>query len=100
MAKSIEDRLDLHGRTQAEANAELLRFLRGAQDRGVKFVLVITGKGGRADDSSSDRGILKRQVPLWLRLPKFRPYVVSFEEAHARHGGEGALYVRVRRRRD
>jgi len=39
-------------------------------------------------------------VPLWLRLPEFRPYVVGFEEAHTGHGGEGALYVRVRRARN
>jgi DNA-nicking Smr family endonuclease len=62
-------------------------------------VLVITGKGGRADEARSERGVLKRQVPLWLRLPEFRPYVVGFEDAHIGHGGEGALYVRVRRAR-
>ncbi len=95
----IDDRIDLHGKTQSEAYAALLRFLRGVQLDGAKIVLVITGKGARADDAWGERGILKRQVPLWLRLPEFRPYVVGFEQAHIGHGGEGALYVRVRRAR-
>jgi DNA-nicking Smr family endonuclease len=95
----IDGRLDLHGQTQAQAHAALLRFLRRAQAQGAKFVLVITGKGSRADDSLSGKGILKRQVPLWLQLPEFHPYVVGFEEANIGHGGEGALYVRVRRAR-
>jgi DNA-nicking Smr family endonuclease len=98
-SEPIDARLDLHGRTQGEAHAALLRFLRRAQADGAKFVLVITGKGARADDARSERGVLKRQVPLWLRLPEFRPYVVGFEDAHIGHGGEGALYVRVRRAR-
>jgi DNA-nicking Smr family endonuclease len=95
----VEARLDLHGRTQAEAHAALLRFLRRAQGQGVRIVLVITGKGARSDESSRAQGVLRRQVPIWLQLPEFRPYVVGFGEAHVSHGGEGALYVRVRRRR-
>jgi DNA-nicking Smr family endonuclease len=93
----IEARIDLHGRTQDEAHAALLHFLRKAQDEGARFALVITGKGARARDEWSERGVLKRQVPLWLRLPEFRVYVVGFEPAHVGHGGEGALYVRIRK---
>ena len=93
--ESLDGRLDLHGLTQAEAHTALLRFLRGAQNRGARNVLVITGKGARA--AQGERGVLKRQVPLWLRLPEFRSLIVGFEEAHIGHGGEGALYVRVRR---
>src|SRR5262245_26507514 len=96
----IDGRLDLHGKTQSEAHAALLRFLRRAQAKGDKFVLVITGKGVRAGGHWSERGVLKRQVPLWLGLPEFRPYVNGFEDAHIGHGGEGALYVRVRRSRN
>ena len=81
--------------TQAEAHAALVRFLRRAQGDGAKFALVITGKGARG--AERDRGVLKRQVPLWLKLPELRPYVIGFEDAHIAHGGEGALYVRVRR---
>ena len=93
----IEARIDLHGRTQDEAHAVLLRFLRQAQDDGAKFALVITGKGARSRDEWSERGVLKRQVPLWLKLPEFRVYVVGFEPAHVGHGGEGALYVRIKK---
>jgi DNA-nicking Smr family endonuclease len=95
----LDARIDLHGRTQSEAHAELLHFLRAAQKDGARFVLVITGKGARARDDWSERGVLKRQVPLWLKLPEFRGYVVGFEDAHIGHGGEGALYVRLRRGR-
>jgi DNA-nicking Smr family endonuclease len=64
---------------------------------GARSVLIITGKGSRTD--ISERGILNRQVPLWLAQPDLRAYVTSFEPAHARHGGQGALYVRLRRAR-
>jgi DNA-nicking Smr family endonuclease len=93
----IEARLDLHGRTQSEAHAALLRFLRRAQADGAKTVLVITGKGGA--DLAKGRGVLRRQVPLWLELPDLRGIVLGFENAHAAHGGAGALYVRLRRGR-
>ena len=96
--ETIDGRLDLHGLTQSEAHATLLRFLRAASARGARLVLVITGKGARASDG--ERGVLKRQVPHWLALPEFRALVVGFEDAHIAHGGEGALYVRVRRARD
>jgi len=92
---AIDARIDLHGMTQAQAHAALVRFLRRAQGEGARFVLVITGKGARAGDP--DRGVLRRQVPLWLQLPELRDTVVGFEEAHVAHGGEGALYVRIRR---
>jgi DNA-nicking Smr family endonuclease len=94
----IEGRIDLHGLTQNEAHGELLRFLRGAQADGARVVLVVTGKGtARGNRGASERGVLKRQVPLWLALPEFRPFVLGFEDAHAGHGGQGALYVRLRR---
>lgn len=92
---SIDARFDLHGLTQAEAHGALLRFLRAAQARGCRTVLVITGKGGTGDPYS-ERGVLKRQVPMWLRLPDFRSLIVGFDAATIAHGGEGALYVRLR----
>ena len=91
----IDGRLDLHGRTQAQAHAALLSFLRAAQAKGAKNVLIITGKGARA--AEGERGVLRRQVPLWLKLPELRGLVVGFEQAHIGHGGEGALYVRLRK---
>jgi DNA-nicking Smr family endonuclease len=96
--KEIEGRLDLHGMTQTRAHRALLSFLQRASGDGLTFVLVITGKG-RVSGAESGRGVLRRQVPEWLSLPEFRALVVGFEEAHIGHGGEGALYVRVRRAR-
>jgi DNA-nicking Smr family endonuclease len=96
---AIDARLDLHGMTQTKAHAALLRFLTQAQAEDAKLALVVTGKGmGGAAGSPSERGVLRRQVPLWLSLPEFRRFIVSFQEAHASHGGEGALYLRLRRR--
>jgi DNA-nicking Smr family endonuclease len=96
--REIDGRIDLHGHTQQEAHAALLRFLRSAQGKGGKVVLVITGKGVRGEHGR-ERGVLRRQVPLWLALPEFRELVVGFDEAAIGHGGEGALYVRLRKQR-
>jgi DNA-nicking Smr family endonuclease len=96
--KDIDARLDLHGMTQTRAHHALFAFLHRAHHDGCTFVLIITGKG-RTVGAESERGVLRRQVPLWLGLPEFRSLVVGFEEAHIGHGGEGALYVRIRRAR-
>jgi DNA-nicking Smr family endonuclease len=85
----IDGRFDLHGLTQSEAHGALMHFLRSAIARDARLVLVITGKSG----------VLRRQVPLWLALPEFRTLAIGYETAHIRHGGEGALYVRLRRGR-
>lgn len=94
----IDARLDLHGMTQARAHRALLHFLQRANSDGLRFVLVVTGKGSGVGPES-ERGVLRRQVPEWLSLPEFRALVVGFEQAHIGHGGAGALYVRVRRGR-
>jgi DNA-nicking Smr family endonuclease len=96
--KDIDARIDLHGMTQSRAHRALLRFLQESCGDGMTFVLVITGKG-RTTGAESERGVLRRQVPQWLGLPEFRAFVVGFDEAHVGHGGQGALYVRLRRRR-
>jgi DNA-nicking Smr family endonuclease len=100
----VEARLDLHGMRQRDAHAQLRRFLKTAQARGLKHVLVITGKG--ADQAASrsfyeedERGVLRNAVPHWLAEPEFAPLVVSFAQAPRRLGGGGALYVRLRRPR-
>jgi DNA-nicking Smr family endonuclease len=98
-SEPIDDRIDLHGMTQADAHAALAHFLRRAQAHGARVVLVITGKGAQAGDAFSERGVLKRQVPHWLESAALRPLVVGFESAGAGHGGAGALYVRLRRDR-
>ncbi|HML12948.1 MAG TPA: Smr/MutS family protein [Xanthobacteraceae bacterium] len=98
--EAIDRTIDLHGLTQAQAHTALVRFLRMARAEDARMVLVITGKGARSDDFAADRGVLRRQVPLWLRSAELRDTVVGFDWAHAAHGGEGALYVRIRRRRE
>jgi len=89
----IEGRVDLHGMTQSEAHALLLSFLQRAHTGGVRYVLVITGKGF----SSGGDGVLRRQVPAWLSTPPFRALVSSHDVSARQHGGEGALYIRLRR---
>jgi DNA-nicking Smr family endonuclease len=98
-SQTIDARIDLHGRTQEQAHAALLRFVQKCQANGAKVALVITGKGGSTGNFAGERGVLRRQVPLWLHLPEFRSYVLAVEEAHGAHGGAGALYVRLRRAR-
>jgi DNA-nicking Smr family endonuclease len=93
----IDARIDLHGMTQEAAHHRLLRFLESARADGAKIVLVITGKGA-ADAVEGGRGILRRAVPGWLRSPSFRLLVSGCESAGRRHGGDGALYVRLRRK--
>ena len=90
--------LDLHGLTQAEAHPRLIGFLRRAQSAGQGLVLVVTGRGASGPEWG-ERGVLRRTVPHWLRLPELRPLVLGFEEAGTRQGGAGALYVRLRRAR-
>jgi DNA-nicking Smr family endonuclease len=92
----VDARIDLHGMRQERAFSALLSFLYRCQARNQKTVLVITGKGREGHDG---RGVLRQSVPAWLARPEFRDLVVGIEEAGRRHGGAGALYVRLRRRR-
>ena len=89
----IEARVDLHGMTQIQAHRKLQQFLEHAYNSGKRTVLVITGKG------SMGEGILKAAVPRWLDEPFFRKITVGFHEASVSHGGGGALYVRIRRKK-
>jgi DNA-nicking Smr family endonuclease len=97
---AVDGALDLHGLNQAEAHHALRAFLVGAQARGDRLVIVVTGKG-RAGSSSwiDEPGVLRRLAPHWLRAPDMRGIVLGFEEAGRAHGGAGALYVRLRRER-
>ncbi|KEC56170.1 Smr/MutS family protein [Bartonella koehlerae] len=90
---SIEARLDLHGCMQEEAYFFLKKFLQSSQQNGLRYVLVITGKGR----SLGSNGVLYQFVPHWLSTPAFRYYVHAFEQAARQHGGDGALYIRLRR---
>lgn len=89
---AVDARIDLHGMTQSRAHAALAAFLQDCADAGKRLILVITGKGRTGE------GVLRRQVPLWLSEPGLRDLVGGYRSAHVSHGGEGALYVRLRRR--
>ncbi len=100
-------KLDLHGLTESAAHRALLLFLKGAQQRRMKLVLVVTGKGKPVKpDAPFDmglhersRGVLNAAVPRWLNEPGFAGLIAGTRGAHRRHGGEGALYVYLRKGR-
>lgn len=83
----IEAKLDLHGMTQTEAHDALTRFIARAQKHGSRAVLVVTGKSG----------VLHGAVPRWLAEGDNRARILALRRAHAQHGGEGALYLMLRR---
>lgn len=103
----IDARLDLHGLTQTIAHTRLIGFLQQSAARGLRTVLVITGKGASRQPSSlrggwreeEDIGVLRRSVPRWLEEAPLRALVISYQVASPRHGGEGALYILLRRSR-
>ena len=89
----IEASLDLHGHTQENAHGELIAFIQRAYAAGKRCVLVVTGKGLKGS------GVLKNQVPRWLNQAPLRERILGFSYAKPLHGGDGALYVLVRRQR-
>ena len=89
----IEARLDLHGLTAAQAERRLARFVDQAARTGIRCVLVITGKGNEG------KGVLRRQVPLWLKTPPLSSQILAISQARQTDGGGGALYVMLRRKR-
>lgn len=97
-----EARIDLHGMTLGQAGPVLVRFITESHAKQRRLVLVITGKGKDRDDGGPipvPKGVLRRQVPQWLAMPPLAPKVLQVTQAHAKHGGEGALYVYLRRLR-
>jgi len=97
-------KIDLHGMTETVAHRALLRFLDGARARGFRLILVVTGKGNpRKTESASwmqsPHGVLKQMVPRWLNEPDAAALIASIRPAHVRHGGDGALYVYLKRPR-
>lgn len=99
----IDGKIDLHGRSQAEAHDALHAFIHRAHRAGKRCLLVITGKGGvklagmAAEERT--RGVLRQAVPRWLNEPGLRRYILAFDHARPQHGGEGALYVLLKRER-
>jgi len=96
-------RVDLHGMTADVAHAVLTQFILGAHSSGARLVLVITGKGrlhGPSDTVMPQRrGTIRHSVPEWLRQAPVRDKVVQVIPAHRKHGGDGAYYVYLRRKR-
>ncbi len=90
----IEARIDLHGMTQEHAHSALVGFIERSWHAGRRCVLVITGKGLR-----DGTGVLRAAVPRWLNEPRLRGAILAFSHAQPRDGGEGALYVMLKRRR-
>ncbi len=91
----IEATLDLHGLRQHEAHRRLGHFLAECQDAGKRCVVVVTGKGLHKEEG----GVLRAAVPRWLNEPGNRERVLSFDYTQPKHGGTGALYILLRRRR-
>ncbi len=91
----IDGRIDLHGMTQAQAHNALAAFVHRAWNEGRRCVLVITGKG-----SFGSLGVLRQATPRWLADPALRPMVLAIQPARPKDGGDGALYVLIKRRRD
>ena len=95
-------KIDLHGMTEVVAHRALASFLKGARQRGNRLILVVTGKGNpRKEESASwmmsPHGVLKQMVPRWLNEPELAALIASVRSAHVRHGGDGALYVYLRK---
>ena len=98
-----EAKLDLHGMTLDQAHGALNGFVMRAHGAGKRLVLIVTGKGKNRDSGGPipvRHGVLRHNVPHWLRLPPLAPLVLQVTEAHIRHGGGGAYYVYLRRRRE
>lgn len=93
----IDGRLDLHGHTKESAHRALDSFIKGAFSAGRRCVIIITGKGLRVN--SGEVGVLRQSVPQWLNSPELRPMVLAFSHATPKDGGEGALYVLLKRKR-
>lgn len=98
----VEAKLDLHGMTLTEAHPALSGFVRRAHQDGKRLLLVITGKGKTGKDDGvmpRQRGLLRHQVPQWLNQAPLAPLILQVVPAQQRDGGQGALYVYLRRNR-
>ena len=96
----MEARIDLHGHTLEAAHRALSDFVHRMWERDKRMLLVITGKGGRArDEMGSPRATLRQSVPRWLNEPGMRRRILAIAEAKPQHGGSGALYVLLKRKR-
>ena len=98
----IEAILDLHGRREDDAFERVEDFITRCYGEGKRCVVIVTGKGGmhQQDDMYAPRGVLKKQVPQWLNLPRIRAMILIFKNPSERLGGSGALYILLKRNRE
>jgi DNA-nicking Smr family endonuclease len=97
--RPIDARLDLHGLTLMAAHRALIRFIEDGAAGDLRTLLVITGKGGRRNEDGMPRSSLRDSVPRWLNEPGLRKHLLAFSQAQAKHGGAGALYALLKRKR-
>ena len=95
----IDGTIDLHGMSREKAHIALCRFLGAHYERGSRCLLVITGKGSKNQSGEMQRGVLREMLPAWLDEPGLRGIVLAFDVAKPKHGGSGAYYVLLRRKR-
>jgi len=91
----IDAEIDLHGHTQEEAHRALVAFISRQAGASRRCVRIVTGKGAFREGG----GVLKTAVPRWLNESPLREKVLAFSHARRDDGGEGALYVLLRRKR-
>ncbi len=99
----VEAVLDLHGLTEDEAFAKVDSFIPQSYALGRRCVMIITGKGIRVhpnDDIFTSKGVLRKQVPQWLNMARLRAMILIYKHASEKMGGEGALYILLRRNKD
>ncbi len=100
--KAPEARIDLHGMTAAQAHGALRGFIHSSHARGLRLVLVITGKGNTTRDEvgimPTRNGVLRHALPQWLGTPDMHPMILQISSAHVRHGGGGAYYVYLKKK--
>jgi len=100
--KAPEARIDLHGMTAAQAYGALRGFILSCHARGLRLVLVITGKGNTTRDEigimPTRNGVLRHALPQWLDAPDMHPMILQISAAHMRHGGGGAYYVYLKKK--
>ena len=99
---SPDAKIDLHGMTQDQAHPALINTILNAHAAGKRLVLVVTGKGKMRDDGGPipvRTGVLKHNVPQWLKQAPLAPLILEVSQANQSHGGSGALYVYLRRQR-
>lgn len=98
----IEAVLDLHGYKEDDAFEKVEDFITSCYNQGKRCVVVVTGKGNihQNDDIYAPKGVLKRQTPQWLNMPRIRSMILVFKNPSEKHGGQGALYILLRRNKD